>query len=227
MSIASPLILLLLGPWPTPALARGPAQVRQADPLPAFVAQLPNGARGPAAQRGAVQAEVRVVGARPGTAAPAASAPRPPAAPALGPAARRMASVPPHDLDRARSLFDAADRDHDGQIEAAEARLAGIGQRQYEAFDDAGDGAVSADDFILGYHGLVASAGRQVEGDLKAEATRLSVLRRVRSGARLPSVPGGGLGGDDQSGILRADELRRRSPTAREIDGTARQLLGG
>ena len=133
--------------------------------------------RGPAAQRGATA----VVGARP-VAAPSSTrarflAPRPQRTPSGSGAGGGHT----HDLARARSLFAGADLDGNDQISTEEARLAGIGNSQFAGFDTDGSGGVSRDEFVAGYRALAASAGRSVESDLLAEATRVEAQRMALS----------------------------------------------
>ena len=215
MRIAIPILTLVLGPLA--GLSQGASEA----PTEPGARSIQSG-RGPAAQRGATP-EVRVVGARPTSSAPAASVVLPPAAPDLGPAARRGAAAVRHDLARARALFSTADVDEDGTIDRAEARRAALGRRQFSTFDADSDGRVSADDFVVGYQALVAAAGRPVASDLVAEATRLSVLRRVRSGTLLPYDSGLASG---QDGLERVERLRRRGGGAFSARGGAAELEG-
>jgi hypothetical protein len=172
-------------PAAPPAPAVRPAQ--EAPPVDAAPAQ------GPAARRGATS---RPEAQRPAPERPAAERPAAEGSPAAGsgpaPATRPAATAPKgHDLARVRSLFQAADTDRSGSVDSAEALRAGVSAREFTSFDADGSGAVSGDEFVVGFRTLAGAAGQPVADDLQAEATRIAALRRAMDAQR-QRLSGGG-----------------------------------
>lgn len=118
-------------------------------------------------------------------AGPAAGRTAPEARPAVRPAAgqeqRPAAPATRHDLGSTRALFARTDGDKDGVITAREATAVGVQPRQFSAFDENGDGRITADEFVVGYRELVAEAGQTASPDLDAEATRIRAERRAHA----------------------------------------------
>ena len=147
--------------------------------------------------------EVADVG--PGSRATARSqAPAPSAEPATGPAARRRTSsrstAAIHDLGRARAIFDGADTDQNGSIDRLESVRAGLSSREFGVFDGDVNGAVSRDEFVVGYRRLVNAAGHRTAPDLDAESTRIEAFRKALQAQTNRNAERGGAGTTEPSG---------------------------
>ncbi len=103
------------------------------------------------------------------------------------PAAPRQADKPATTastatLDRARRIFQAADRNNDSRIELAEleAGRLRVPADEFRQRDLDANGAWNRDEFTLWYRGLLIKSGQKPGGDLEAEATRLLAQQRAK-----------------------------------------------
>jgi hypothetical protein len=84
------------------------------------------------------------------------------------------------DLQRARDLFAKVDRNGDGLVTALEAGRNKIPSREFVAYDADRDRKLSPAEFTLFYRQLLLKAGRDVDAELKAEASRIAAERRTK-----------------------------------------------
>jgi hypothetical protein len=83
-------------------------------------------------------------------------------------------------LQDARGAFVRVDGDRNRVLTEAEAAKAALDRKAFRAADLDGDKKLSQDEFIVGYHRMLAGRRRAVASDLEAESTRLQALSMAR-----------------------------------------------
>jgi hypothetical protein len=95
----------------------------------------------------------------------------------LASAAQAQEALP--SLAQARTAFAAADADKSGGVSLDEAQRNGHSLAEFRGFDLDGNGALSQDEFLVGYKERMSTGGRRVASDLDNEARRILTERRA------------------------------------------------
>jgi colicin import membrane protein len=90
-----------------------------------------------------------------------------------------QSQAPVHDKASAQAFFRKGDLDHNGKLDAAEARALGISQRQVASYDADGDGRIDKSEFYVAYRKMVRAAGEPVQNDLEDEVARILAERKA------------------------------------------------
>lgn len=93
-------------------------------------------------------------------------------------AAEQVLSQP--NLARAVAIFERADADRNGSLDAHESLEARIPRADVQCYDRNRDGRLSRDEFVTYYRRLLAEAGVRVSRDLEAESVRIQAMRRAQ-----------------------------------------------
>jgi hypothetical protein len=159
---------------------------------------------------------------------PSAAAPRVPLARSPGGDAKSEPLPTAVTLEAARALFQTADANLDGKVDAGEAASAGLGPRDCNAADKSGDRLLDADEFVIGTCAMLARLDRPIADDLRDGAAKLAAeLAKPRAAVAIPAdaaaVPANAPRAQDRP---RMAAPKTPGDAKRQLEGKIAEVLG-